>query len=125
MKFWTSALADGLAVSAFAVIGRLSHGELTDLAGTWHTVWPFLAGAAVGTVVSRSWRHPGSLSGGLAIWGCTLIGGMLLRVLAGDTIAVSFVVVAAVTLAVLILGWRAIRHLLTRSRTTPRVGADA
>ena len=124
MQFWTSALADGLAVSAFAAIGRLSHGELTDLAGTWHTAWPFLAGAAVGTVVSRSWRHPGSLSGprglGRHAGRRHAAAGARRR-----HVAASFVIVAAIVLAVLLLGWRAICHLLTRSRTRPRVGADA
>lgn len=125
MKFWTSALIDALAVSTFAVIGRLSHGELTDVAGTWHTAWPFLAGAAIGTIASRSWRRPGSMAGGVVIWVCTVVVGMVLRVLTGNTIAVSFVVVAAVTLAALLLGWRAICGVLSGTRNRQRVEADA
>jgi hypothetical protein len=125
MKFWTSALIDGLAVSAFAAIGRLSHGELGDLAGTWHTAWPFLTGAAIGTLVSRSWRHPGSIPGGVAVWACTLLCGMALRVLSGGTIAVSFVIVAGITLAVLLLGWRLILALAGRAHAGRRLGAAA
>ncbi len=125
MKFWTSVLIDGLAVSAFAVIGRLSHGELTDVSGSWHTAWPFLAGAAVGTIISRAWRRPASLSSGVVIWACTVIIGMVLRVLSGGTIAVSFVVVTAATLALLLLGWRALCALFSRTRIRQRVGADA
>ncbi|GAA3630701.1 DUF3054 domain-containing protein [Microlunatus ginsengisoli] len=125
MKFWTSALIDGLAVSAFAVIGRLSHGELTDLGGTWHTAWPFLAGAAIGTIAARAWRRPGSYVGGLVIWACTVVGGMVLRVLSGATIAVSFVLVTAITLAILLLGWRLVCHLLARARRRARTGVPA
>ena len=125
MKFWTSALIDALAVSAFAAIGRLSHHELTDVSGTWRTAWPFLAGAAIGTIAARSWRRPGSLAGGVVIWACTVIIGMVLRVLSGNTIAVSFVIVTAVTLGVLLLGWRAICGLVGRTRNRQRVGADA
>ncbi len=125
MKFWASAVADVVAVSVFAVIGRISHGEPADPAGIWHTAWPFLAGTAVGTIVARAWRHPGSMAGGVVIWACTVAGGMVLRVLSGNTIAFSFVVVAAISLAVPLLGWRAICRGITHARAGVRVGAGA
>jgi hypothetical protein len=40
------------------------------------------------------------------VWAGTLVGGMLLRALSGGGVQVSFVMVAAVALAVLLLGWR-------------------
>jgi Protein of unknown function (DUF3054) len=116
VKFWSSALADVIAITGFAVIGRSSHGEMNDLAGTWHTAWPFLAGAAVGTLVSRAWRKPGAIGNGVLIWACTLIGGMALRVLSGGTIAWSFVIVAGLVLATFLLGWRAVYARVRRAR---------
>jgi hypothetical protein len=115
VKFLPSLVADAVAVTVFAVVGRRSHGELSDLAGTWHTVWPFLAGAAIGTLVSRSWRRPASMSSGAVIWAGTLAGGMALRLLSGNTIAASFVVVAGIVLAVLLLGWRGSYALVRRA----------
>jgi hypothetical protein len=123
VRFWLSALIDGAVVVVFTVIGRLSHSEPADLPGIWRTAWPFLAGAAIGTLLARAWRHPGSLADGLVIWACTLVVGMLLRVLTGETIAVSFVVVTAVVLGVLLVGWRVVCHLIVRARTRTAVGA--
>ncbi|HET9647558.1 MAG TPA: DUF3054 domain-containing protein [Microlunatus sp.] len=116
MKFWPSLIVDTIAVSVFAIIGRRSHGELSDLAGTWHTAWPFLAGMVLGTVLARSWRRPGSLSSGIVIWACTLVGGMLLRVVSGNTVAITFVIVAGVVLAAFLLGWRGLYSLIRRAR---------
>ena len=113
-------------MSVFAVIGRISHGESAGPLGIWHTAWPFLTGTAVGTIAARAWRRPGSLAAGVVIWACTVAGGMVLRVLSGNTIAVSFVVVAAISLAVPLLGWRAIcRRSLMPGRGAHRVGAGA
>lgn len=119
MRFWLSAAADAAAVAVFAAVGRRSHGELTDWAGTWNTAWPFLAGAALGTVLGRAWRDPGSLRSGVFVWAGTLAGGMVLRALTGGGVAPSFVMVAGAVLAALLLGWRAVRALIRRSRTSP------
>ena len=97
---------DGACVVAFALIGRASHAEAFDLAGLARTAGPFLAGTAVGTLLGRTWRHPLTLRSGIAVWVGTLVGGMLLRALTGGGIALSFVIVAGITLAVLLLGWR-------------------
>jgi membrane protein implicated in regulation of membrane protease activity len=45
---------------------------------------------------------------GITVWFATLVVGMVLRRATGAGTAWPFVVVAAVTLAVLLLGWRAI-----------------
>jgi hypothetical protein len=120
MRFWSAAALDAVAISAFAIIGRRSHGELTDLAGTWHTAWPFLAGGLLGSLAVRAWRAPEALVTGIGVWAGTLIGGMSLRVLSGNTVAVAFVVVAGVTLAVFLLGWRAGLLLMHRGRRRTR-----
>ena len=105
---------DGACVVAFALIGRASHAEAFDLAGLARTAGPFLAGTAVGTLLGRTWRHPLTLGSGIAVWVGTLVGGMLLRALTGGGIALSFVIVAGITLAVFLLGWRLVRDRACR-----------
>jgi len=76
---------------------------------------PFLIGAAVGWGASRGWRAPTSLATGAAAWAGALAVGMVLRNLAWDRgTAPSFVVVAAIALAVLLLGWRLVLRLRAR-----------
>ena len=106
MRVWLASVADGAAVLLFAAVGRLSHAEGVTPVGVLEVAWPFLVGGAVGTLAGRTWRRPASLTSGLAVWAGTLVGGMLLRALTGGGVQLSFVVVAAVVLAVLLLGWR-------------------
>jgi len=72
------------------------------------TAWPFLAGAAVGWLISRAWRRPAAVvPTGITIWVCTVAVGMLLRKATSEGTAASFVTVATLTIALLLLGWRA------------------
>ncbi|WP_448810730.1 DUF3054 domain-containing protein [Agromyces bauzanensis] len=106
---------DAALVAVFAVIGRVSHAEAADPAGVFTTAWPFLAGLAVGWAAARAWRHPRALRPtGVVVWAVTLVVGMLLRVVSGQGTAVAFIVVAALTLALFLVGWRAIAALVTR-----------
>ena len=106
---------DAVLVVVFAVIGRSSHAEGLDAAGVWGTAWPFLAGLAIGWVAARAWRHPSApWPTGVIVWAATLIVGMLLRVASGQGVQVAFVIVAAVTLAILLVGWRGVAALVTR-----------
>jgi hypothetical protein len=116
VKIWPALAADVICVLVFAIVGRSSHGEATDLAGVLQTAWPFLAGYTGGLALSRGWRAPSSRSTGLAAWVGTVVGGMLLRLLTGAGTAWSFVVVATIVLAVLLLGWRGLLMLVHRSR---------
>ena len=106
MRVWLASVADGAAILLFAAVGRLSHAEGVTPLGVLEVAWPFLAGGTVGTLAGRIWRRPESLPSGAAVWAGTLVGGMLLRALTGGGVQVSFVIVAAVVLAVLLLGWR-------------------
>jgi peptidoglycan/LPS O-acetylase OafA/YrhL len=100
--------ADALCVLAFASIGRRSHAEGLTAAGIAHTTWPFLAGAAVGWLLIGGWRRPFTvIPTGVAVWVCTVVGGMLLRKATAAGVSTSFVVVASLATAVLLLGWRA------------------
>ncbi len=105
------ALVDALAVLVFAAIGRQSHdagsGSAAYVAGQVVGIAsPFLVGALVGALVARSWRDPLAWRSGVAVWIGAVVVGMLLRWVFVDTPPVSFIVVATVSLAVLVLGWR-------------------
>ena len=104
-------LTDGVAIVAFATIGRLSHAEGVSLSGVAGVAWPFLVGGAVGTLAGRTWRRPAALSSGAWVWLGTVAGGMVLRWATGGGVQLSFVIVAGVVLAVFLLGWRLLVRL--------------
>ncbi len=111
----TAVLADVLCVIVFCTIGRRSHAEGLTVAGVAKTAWPFLAGTGVGWLLIRGWRKPFSvIPTGLAIWVCTVVVGMLLRKATSAGVQTSFVVVASVVTAVLLLGWRGTAALIRR-----------
>ncbi|WP_346769164.1 DUF3054 domain-containing protein [Planctomonas sp. JC2975] len=102
-----AAVIDVVLVLVFVLIGRGSHGE-NVIGGALVTFWPFAVGTLVGWLVSRAWKAPFALwPTGVIVWLATLVVGMLLRVASAQGIAVSFVIVAAVVLAVFLIGWRA------------------
>jgi len=108
-------LADVVCVLVFCTIGRRSHAEGITVAGLAETTWPFLAGTAVGWLAARGWRRPATLAPtGLVIWLSTVAIGMLLRKATSQGTAVSFVVVASLVTAILLLGWRAAVSALAR-----------
>ena len=110
---------DAALVIVFAVIGRSSHAEGLDVAGVWGTAWPFLVGLAVGWTVARAWRHPlVPWPTGVIEWAATLVVGMLLRVASGQGVQLAFVIVAALTLAILLVGWRGVAALIARRSGT-------
>jgi hypothetical protein len=111
----TALLADVVCVVVFCTIGRRSHAEGITIAGVAETAWPFLAGTAVGWLAARAWRQPAALAPtGLTIWLSTVVIGMLLRKATSAGTAVSFVVVASLVTAILLLGWRAAVSALAR-----------
>ncbi|MCB4207522.1 DUF3054 domain-containing protein [Arthrobacter sp. UM1] len=114
-RWAVQAVLDVVLVLAFAAIGRSSHGESPDPVGILTTAWPFLAGLALGWLVSRSWRAPHALApAGLTVWLGTLAFGMALRAVTGGGVAVSFIIVAGVFLALVLLGSRAVLGALAR-----------
>ena len=102
-------LLDVCCVLAFAVLGRASHGEAGSIAGLARTAWPFLAGLAVGLVLTRAWRRPAAIvPAGLGGWLGTAGIGMTLRAISGQGTAPAFIVVALAFLGLSMLGWRAV-----------------
>jgi hypothetical protein len=111
----TALLADVICVLVFCTIGRRSHAEGITIAGVAETAWPFLTGAAAGWLAARAWRQPSALAPtGLVIWLSTVVIGMLLRKATSAGTAVSFVIVASLVTAILLLGWRAAVSALAR-----------
>ncbi len=106
---------DAVLVVVFAIVGRRSHAEGLDVVGLWGTAWPFLAGLGVGWVAARAWRHPlAPWPTGVVVWASTLVVGMLLRLASGQGVQVAFVLVAAISLAILLIGWRGLTALVKR-----------
>ncbi|MBO0678513.1 DUF3054 domain-containing protein [Mycolicibacterium sp. S2-37] len=115
-------LADAVCVVVFCTIGRRSHAEGLTLVGIAETAWPFLAGTGVGWLAARAWQRPLSPAPtGVLIWLGTVAVGMVLRKLTGQGVAVSFVIVASLVTAVLLLGWRAAITLLLPAARRRRI----
>ena len=111
----TALAADLVCVVVFCTIGRRSHAEGLTVAGIAETAWPFLTGTLAGWLAARAWQRPASLyPTGVIIWVVTVVVGMLLRKATSAGTAGSFIVVASITTAVLLLGWRAIAKVLAR-----------
>jgi hypothetical protein len=109
MRSAAACLADLCCVLIFVVIGRANHHAAGGLPGLADTVWPFLAGAAAGWLVTRAWRRPTALvPTGVGVWLCTVAIGMLLRVVSGQGTAFAFILVALAFLGLFQLGWRVV-----------------
>jgi hypothetical protein len=108
-------LADIVCVVVFCTIGRRSHTEGLTVSGIAETAWPFLAGTGVGWLLIRGWRRPFTvIPVGVVVWVCTVVVGMVLRKATSAGVSPSFVVVASVSTAVLLLGWRGAAALVRR-----------
>lgn len=121
MRSAAAAAADLGCVLLFVLIGRANHHAGGGLVGLWDTVWPFAAGTAAGLLATRYWRRPASLVPvGVGVWLCTVVIGMLLRVLVGQGTAVAFILVALAFLGLFQLGWRVLAGLAGQARSRPR-----
>jgi hypothetical protein len=113
-KSWVSLLLIDVAlVVLFAGLGRRSHERGLSVLGIMETAAPFLVALLVFAAVTRFpttsnrvWPH------GVVLWVGTVALGLILRVLTGATAALPFVIVAAVTLGILLLGRRAVASLV-------------
>lgn len=113
-----SFLADLICVVVFCTIGRRSHAEGITVAGIAETAWPFLTGTVVGWLISRGWQRPTSLAPtGIVVWISTVVVGMVLRKLTSAGVAVSFIVVASLATAVLLLGWPGVLAAVRRRQS--------
>lgn len=127
MRYLPALIVDAVLVLIFAVIGRASHQE--DPGGFLLTAWPFLVallvGHALAALMGSGPRKPWSLLWGVTVWVVTVAGGMLLRIIAGDTAQLAFIIVATVVLGVFLVGWRALAGTLRRRQSTKETDAAA
>ena len=108
---------DTFAIVLFVAIGRREHDRDSAIAGLIDTAAPFLIALVAAWLVVRAWQRPTDLRTGLGIWAIVVTGGMLLRnVVFGDGTATSFVIVAALFLALFIIGWRGAFGAIERRR---------
>lgn len=110
---------DAVLVVVFCIIGRLSHDEgiLGDIPGLLNTMWPFIVAVLVAHVIAILIRlRTDRLPAGAVIWAVTVAGGLLLRAVAGQGTALPFIIVATLTLALFLIGWRAVYALVGRVR---------
>ena len=113
-------MIDAALVVGFAALGRRSHEEGTALTGVLEVAAPFLIALAAGWLLARAWRAPVSARSGAIVWASAVVGGLALRSLAFDRgVAPSFMIVAALTLGVLLCGWRAAVRLTPARRLIP------
>ncbi len=104
---------DILVVLIFVGIGRSNHHHGDNLSGLASTTWPFAVGLATGWLIVLVRRQDGvSLGAGVEVWLATVVLGMVLRVIAGQGTAFTFIVVTLVFLGVLMLGLRFARSRL-------------
>lgn len=115
-----AAVIDVVAVLAFAVAGRRTHAEGGAVLGLLATAGPFLVALAAGWVLARGWRRPVSMRTAMILWPVTVVGGLALRAAFTGRLPLSFAVVTAAVLGVLLLGWRGLAAVTTRSRRAVR-----
>ena len=112
---------DVLGVALFALFARIAHRSddmpLTFM-GWLETLWPFLLGTAIGWVllaVTGKITRATAIGSGSLVWLCTAIAGLAIwGIRRGEIPHWSFIIVASVVSALLLLGWRAITGLRAR-----------
>ena len=106
---------DIVCVLVFCALGRRSHAEGLTLAGIADTAWPFLSGTALGWLLARGWRAPTAVvPTGVTVWLASVGVGMLLHKASSQGVATSFIIVASVVTALLLLGWREVAALVRK-----------
>ena len=114
---------DVFSVTLFVAVGRREHERDSAIAGLIGTAAPFLIALAIAWLVLRAWQRPTDWRTGVGIWAITLVAGMLLRNLVfGDGTATSFIIVAALFLALFLVGWRLAVELFERRSTRTPAG---
>jgi Protein of unknown function (DUF3054) len=110
-------VVDALIVLVFVGIGRSSHHHSVSFSGFLSTTWPFAVGLGLGWLYLTIRRRDGaSVRSGVAVWLCTVVVGMVLRVLAGQGTAFAFILVAFGFLGLLMLGLRLVASRFLRWR---------
>ncbi|MDN5750363.1 MAG: DUF3054 domain-containing protein [Pseudonocardia sp.] len=107
-------VADVVAVVVFAAVGRVNHAEAADVWGLAATVAPFVVGLAAAWATPFVRADPSGLRAGSVALAGTVVIGLALRAAFTGRLPLSFAVVTVVSLAVLMLGWRALSLVVAR-----------
>lgn len=110
---------DLVLVLVFATVGRASHSEGLTVSGIASTAWPFALAVLIGwAIMLLRGRNPLSIASGIYLWVVVAFGGMLVRTMSGGGTAVAFIIVTALVVGLLLIGWRLIARLVDRRRGT-------
>lgn len=109
----TAVALDFLAIAVFALLARMAH-QSDDMpftfAGWASTVWPFAVGVVLGWIVVTL---AGKTKGGVLVWLTTVVVGLVIWGIRNQQLPHwSFVIVASVMSALLMLGWRGVARLV-------------
>ena len=111
----TAFLIDLLFIVIFVAIGRHAHEHGITVRGMASTFWPFGSGLLVGWLLLLILNRSGSTPKNGAVIVCvTVTVGMLLRVIAGQGTALTFILVALTFLSLFLIGWRALFSIIQR-----------
>ncbi|MCT1683974.1 DUF3054 domain-containing protein [Corynebacterium appendicis] len=109
---------DTLSIAVFALLARIAHQteEMPlNLTGWLSTLWPFLVGVALAWVIVTLARKGEGKGNGVFIWLITVATGLIIWGIRNQQLPHwSFIVVASVMSALLMLGWRGIARLIKR-----------
>ena len=99
----TTAIVDAVAVVVFVVVGQRNHDGSSDIYGIINLAAPFLIALGTSWAILRTWRRPFNRASFVATWAITVVGGLFLRRVIFDRgIAITFIVVAVISLGLLL-----------------------
>lgn len=106
---------DLIAVLLFAILARAAHGGMSILA-ILDTFWPFALGTLVGAAFIKHLNLYGPSSmGGTVSWVTTVVAGLgIWAIRNGEIPHWSFILVATLTSALLLFGWRATNSIAVK-----------
>ena len=111
--------ADVVLIFLFALLGHFSHYGTLSLSGIAGTALPFLLAYLAATAILRHSRRPTELlRTAVPLWIGTAAGGLILRVLFGESAELSFQIVAFAVLGLFLIAPRTIAALMRRRRRT-------
>jgi Protein of unknown function (DUF3054) len=117
--------ADLAVIVAFAALGRRTHAEGVTVAGVAAVAAPFAVAWTAAFLVGGLRRDPASWRRAALLLPPALAGALALRAATGGGTAPAFVVVAALFLALTLVGRRAAYASLVRARSSAVRAADS
>lgn len=112
-----AAVVDVAMLIVFAALGRASHDSGHAVFATLRIAAPFVIAYVIVAAIARLDRDPLSVRRAAMVWFPMVVLGMLIRRFVFDRgTAPAFVIVAFVSTAVLIVGWRALVRVIRISR---------